>query len=276
MLDMVAFINVAGRAGTVALQNVAGLADTHVTVQGNNITIPDQCNKICGVFAETEATAGSVTNQIVLSTPSLRATSLLELPAWNNNGAIAAATQIPDNNAPYNDFKEVPIPLVPGEALQCLTAVDVAAVAEAPVVLVTLCDKIVPVIPAEGQRIETVYADAQAAAVINVWSPTAIVFRQALRAGSYAVVGFKATGTSMTGARLVFGNQGPRPGVVATNNAVASPGDSVDQQKGLFRYGRMGIFGTFSHVNPPVVEVLCSIADAAANMHFAFDLIKIA
>lgn len=276
-LDMVAFLNVAGRAGTVALQNVAGMPDAHVTVIGNNVMVPAKCNKILGVFAETEATAGSITNQIVLSSPYMMKSALLELSCWNNNGAIAAAAQIPDNDAPFNDFKEAPIQLAAGEGLQCLTGVDVAAVAEAPVVLVFLTDGDLGLptkAPFDG-TIRHVYAQAAAAAVINVWSPTAVVFRQALEAGTYALVGMKATGVSMTAARLRFGNQAEMPGVIGTNNAVGSPGDMKDQANGIFRNGRLGVWGYFTHNNPPTVEVLCSVADAAATLSFAFDIIRI-
>lgn len=277
MLDVIAFYG--ARAGTVALNNVAGLPDTHVTVIGNNVIVPSQCPKILATYAMSQATAGSLTNQIQLSSPSLRATTLLDLCNWNANGAVVAAAQIPDNNAPYQEFKESPIDLAPGESLQALSAVDVAAVAENIFVLVFLTDGVLAQ-PFTG-RIETVIADGQAAAVINTWSPTAMVFRQALRAGTYAVVGMKATGTSMVAARLIFGNQGPRPGVLATNSPVGAAGvgsfaDSVDQFDGLFRYGRLGVFGTFSHTNPPVAEIICSVADAAAVQHFALDLIKIA
>jgi hypothetical protein len=274
-LDVVSFHNVAGRAGTVALQNVAGLADSHVTVNGNNVIVPDRCKYILGVFAQTQQTAGSVTQQIILSSPKLRETSLLELTCWAANGAIAAATQIPGNNPPFNDFKESPIELKPGEALQCLTSVDVAAVAEAPNVVVFLTDGVIPQSGGIKGRIETVYAQAAAAAVINVWSPTALNLRQALRAGTYAVVGMRATGVSMTAARLIFGNQGERPGCIATNTATGSPGATVDPCKGLFRYGRLGVWGFFSHVNPPTMEVLCSIADAAATVSVALDVIRV-
>jgi|GEM_PF-4815931 len=278
MLDMIAFYG--ARAGTVAPLNVAGLADQHVTVQGNNIIVAAQCNKIVTVFACSQATAGSLTNQITLSSPSLRATSLLELPCHNANGAVVAAAQIPDNDAPYNDFKELPIQLQPGEALQCLSAVDVAAVAENIFVIITLTDGVLAQ-PIPAGRIETVIADGQAAAVINTWSPSALVFRQALRAGTYAVVGAKFTGTSLVAARLVFGNQGPRPGVIGTNSPVGAAGvgsfaDSKDQIDGLYRYGRMGVWGTFTNVNPPQMEIICSVADAAITQHVALDLIKIA
>lgn len=281
MHDTIAFYG--ARAGTTALNNVAGLADSHVTVQGNNIIVPSQCWQILEVYAMSQATAGSLTNAIQVSSPSLRSTSLIDISNWNANGAVVAAAQIPDNNAPYNDFKEAPIPLVPGEAVQCLSSVDVAAVAENIFVIIHLTDGALvnPFKAADGTsapRIETLIFDAQAAAVINTWSPTAMVSRQALRAGVYAVVGMKFTATSGVAARLVFGNQGPRPGVIATNSAAGTGGsfsDSVDQYQGLFRYGRMGVWGTFSNVNPPQAEVICSVADTAAVMHFALDVIKI-
>lgn len=277
MLDTVAFYG--ARAGTVALLGVNGLADQHVTVQVGNIIVPLQCSKILAAYGMSQATAGSLTTQMLLASPSLRATTLLELCNWNANGAVVAAAQIPDNNAPYNDFKESPIDLQPGEALTMQTAVDAAAVAENVFGLVFLTDGILAC-PFTG-RIETVIFDNATAAVINTWSPTAINPRQALRAGTYAVVGMKASGVSMVAARLVFGNQGARPGVIATNSPtgaanVGSFADSVDQMNGLCRYGRLGVWGTFSHINPPQVEMICSVADPIGSCHFALDLIKIA
>ena len=93
MLDMIAFYG--ARAGTVAALNVAGLADSHVTVQGNNIIVPSQCSKILGFYGMSQATAGSLTTNLMLSSPSLRATSLLEITAFNANGAVVAAAQSP-------------------------------------------------------------------------------------------------------------------------------------------------------------------------------------
>lgn len=284
MHDTIAFYG--ARAGTTALNNIAGLADSHVTVQGNNIIVPSQCWQILEIYAMSEATAGSLTNAIQVTSPSLRATSLIDITNWNANGAVAAAAQIPDNNAPYNDFKESPIPLTPGEALQALSSVDAAAAAENIFIIIHLTDGVLvnPFKGADGispPRMETLIFDAQQAAVINTWSPTALVPRQALRAGIYAVVGMKAVGISMVAARLVFGNQGPRPGVLATNAPTGAAGvssfaDAVDQYQGLFRYGRIGVWGTFSNVNPPQAEVICSVADTAAQMHVALDVIKIA
>jgi hypothetical protein len=277
MLDMVAFLG--ARAGTVALQNLAGLPDSHITVQGNNVFVPAQCSKILALTALSQATAGSLTNQVRLTSPSLGSTSNIDLVNWNANGAVVAAAQIPDNNCPMADFKESPVDLQPGEGLQALTAVDVASVAENVIIPIVLTDGAL-INPLKG-RIETIIFDGQAAAVANAWTPSALVPRQALRAGTYAVVGMKSVGTTQVAARLIFGNQGARPGVISTNAAVGAAGvgsfsDAVDQYQGLFRYGRLGVWGTFSHLNPPQSEILCSAADAAITQHVALDLMKIA
>jgi len=283
MLDMVAFYEVRAAVVAPAVQNTAGLADQHVTVLGDNITVPSQCSKIYGVYWGSGVTAVAVpTTFALLSSPSLRATSLLELSNIDTQVGVVA-TEYPGSISlplggviPYNDFKEAPIQLVPGEALQCLSGTQAASAAEDNRVIVFLTDGNIAPMPA-GVRIESLAADAVAAAVANAWSATAIIFRQALRAGTYAVVGMRASGQSMTAARLIFGNQGARPGTIATSGGAAYVGQFIqrDFADGLFRYGRSGIWGTFTHTNPPTVEVFCSVADAAANMHFILDIIKI-
>jgi hypothetical protein len=44
---------------------------------------------------------------------------------------------------------------------------------------------------------------------------------------------------------------------------------------GLFRRGRLGVWGVFSTPNYPNVEILSSVADAAIAQHVTLDLIKI-
>jgi len=293
MLDMIAYFENRAGVAVPALGNVAGVPDAHVTVIGDNITVPYQCNKILSVTALSGVTGvGTPTVDVVLSSPSLRATSLLECPSIQNCGIFAAATLIPGvsvvaaaavpnpaNMPPFNDFKEAPVELQAGEALQCLTSNAGAPAIEAVVVVVTLTDGILAQ-PFTG-RIETVIADVPVGApvpVVNVWSPLPLVSRQVLRAGTYALIGAKACSPSMVACRFVLGNQGSRPGTVA--NAVSAglttQFDSPDVCDGLFRYGRAGVWGTFTHVNPPVAEVLCSVADAVATIHVALDVIKIA
>jgi hypothetical protein len=275
-----AFYQVRAAVVYPALQNVNGLADQHVTVQGVNIIVPSQCNKIIGVYWGAALTALAVpTYAAILSSPSLRATSLVQLCSIDSQ-VTGAGVEYPGAGALplgtticYNDFKEAPIQLVPGEALQVLSATQAASAVETNRVIVFLTDGNIAPMPA-GARIETVMADAQAAAVANVWQATAIVFQQALRAGTYAVVGMSAHGVTMTAARLVFGNQGARPGVIGTNGVLGTMAQP-DVANGLFRYGRLGVWGTFTHTNPPVVEVLCQAADAAATMRFALDIVKI-
>jgi hypothetical protein len=281
MLDTVAFYEVRAAVVYPAIANTAGLADPHVTVVGDNIIVPPQCNKIIGVYWGAALTALAVpTYSAMLASPSLRATTLLQL-ANVDQQVTGAGVEYPGVNSlplgghvPYNDFKEAPIPLVPGEALSCLSATQAASAVETNRVIVFLTDGNIATMPA-GVRIETVVADAAAPAVANAWTPTAIAFQQALRAGTYAVVGMKACGVTMTAARLIFSNQGARPGCIGSNG-VLGPMGQVDHANGLFRQGRLGIWGTFTSTNPPVAEVLCQAADAAAAMRFALDIVKIA
>jgi hypothetical protein len=279
MMDSIAFYG--ARAGTVALLNVAGLPDTHTFVNGNNVAVPSPCNKIAGIFCCSQATAGSLTNQIRFSSPSLGRTSLIDICNHNANGAVVAAAQIPDANAPFNDFHHAPRPLNAGESLQMTSAVDVAAAAENIFGIVFLTDGNMSLPDVLPNPIETVIFDGQAAAVINTWSPSALVPRQNLQKGTYACVGMKYTGTSGVAARLSgFINQTARPAVIATNSPVGAAGvgsfaDSVDQAQGLFRYGRMGVLGVFPSESPPQSEIICSVADAAITQHWALDLIRL-
>lgn len=292
MLDMIAYWE--NRAGTIPLNPVAGLGagESHVTVIGDNITVPDQCTKVAGALIVSGVTGvATPTIGAVLSSPSLRATSLPELPTILDCGIYAAATHNPGvsvvaaaavNNPgiaiPYNDFKEAPIELKAGEALQLLTANVGAPAIEAVVGVVVLTDGVLDCPPTfKGLRVETVIGDVAAAAVAYTWTPSAFVLRQALRAGLYAVVGMKATSPSMIAARLVFGNQGARPGCIgrATGAGLTTQFNCADPCKGVFRYGRLGIWGVFTHTNPPVVESLCSVADGAGTIHIALDVVKI-
>jgi hypothetical protein len=278
MLDMIAFYEVRAAVVYPAYQNTAGLADQHVTVLGDNITVPDICNKIIGVYWGAALTALAVPVRLAqLASPSLM--PRLEIGAVDSQ-VTGAGVEYPGAGALplssaicYNDFKEAPIPLIPGESLQALSATQAASAVETNRILVFLTDGQIDKMPA-GVRIRTIAADLAAPAVANVWTPSAVVFRQALDAGKYAVVGMKAVGVTMTAMRLVFGNQGARPGVIG-NNGVLGPLGQENIGAGLFRYGRLGVWGTFTHTNPPTVEVLCQAADAAATMFVYLDVVKI-
>lgn len=278
MLDCLMFYQVRAAVVFPAVQNVAGAADQHVTVLGNNVTVPEQCNKIVGVYWGAALTALAVPVVAAqLSSPSLM--PRLEIGAVDSQ-VTGAGVEYPGAGALplssaicYNDFKDAPIPLKSGEALQCLSSTQAASAVETNRVIVFLTDGVIDKMPA-GIRIHSMIADAAVPAVANVWTPTAIAFRQALPAGKWAVVGMKAVGVTMTAARLVFGNQGARPGCIG-NNGVLGTLAQENIAAGLFRYGRLGVWGSFSSQNPPTAEVFCQAADAAATMHFVLDLVQI-
>jgi hypothetical protein len=278
-LDTIAFYEVRAAVVYPAFQNTAGLADQHVTVLGDNITVPEQCNKIIGVYWGAALTALAVPTRLAqLSSPSLMPRlELCEVDSQVTGAGVEypGAGSLPLGSAIcYNDFKEAPVPLKSGEALQALSATQAASAVETNRVIVFLTDGVIDRMPV-GVRIHTIAADLAAPAVANAWTPSAIVFRQALEAGKYAVVGMKAVGVTMTCMRLVFGNQGARPGCIGSNG-VLGPLGQENIAAGLFRYGRLGVWGTFTNTNPPTVEVLCQAADAAATMSVYLDVVKIA
>ena len=90
-------------------------------------------------------------------------------------------------------------------------------------------------------------------------------FPVSLAAGKYQVVGMRANGTNLVAARLVFGNQGPRPGCPAVN-------DEVDQDYPLFRDGKLGVWGEFTNSNPPTLDAL-GVTDTAQEVFL--DLIQV-
>lgn len=277
-LDCLAFYEVRAAVVYPAFQNTAGLADQHVTVLGDNVIVPDRCNKIVGVYWGAALTALAVPTRLAqLSSPSL--IPRLEIAHVDSQVAGAGVEYPGAGSLPlgssicYNDYKEAPIQLESGEALQCLSATQAASAVETNRVIVFLTDGVIDKIPA-GAQIRTMAADLAAPAVANVWTASAIVFRQPLMAGKYAVVGMKAVGVTMTACRFVFGNQGERPGCIGSNG-ILGPLAQEAIGGGLFRFGRLEVWGTFSSTNPPTVEVLCQAADAAATMSVYLDLIRI-
>lgn len=274
MLDTIAYTQ-ALAAGTAVLQAINGAADDHVTVNGNQVIVPSQCNKIVGAIIYCGCTAVPADNPtwVQLSSPSLRATSLVDMQ--NFNSIVAVGGSLPITDPAYNDFKEAPIELMPGEALQALIANGAGGGAVTPDVIVFLTDGNLAT-PLQG-RIESIRCTATAAAVARTWTNDPLVFTQALRAGTYAVVGMKFQSTTGLAARLVFGNQGARPGTPGCPVITAAGITNVlDPARGIFRYGRLGVWGTFSHINPPVAQKYCVAADAAAVGTYVLDVIKIA
>lgn len=252
------------------LQNLAGLPDTHVTVQGDNISVPSDTPNLMAIYAQGGCTDNvAVMTQCRLQAPSLK--PYLDIAAYTPFAA-AIAGHIPISPTPLNNYVGKGINLVPGENMQIATAENNATDDRAALVGLWLGDGNYNLGAIRNYPIETVRFIGQAAAVAAVWSPSAIVFDQALKAGTYAVVGMKLNSTTPVIARLIFANQGARPGCIGYTVPVAGVGPVENP---MFRNGNLGVWGTFSHSNPPQMELLCQAADAAAVQIGYLDVVRI-
>ena len=254
----------------VLLQNLAGLADTHVTVQGDNISVPSDTPNLMAIYAQGGCTDNTaVMTQCRLQAPSLK--PYLDVAAFTPFAA-AIGGHLPISPTPINNYLGKGINLVPGENMQITTAEDNGTDDRAALVALWLGDGNYDLGAIRNLPIETVRFVGQAAAVAAVWSPSAMVFDQALKAGTYAVVGMKLIATTPVAARLIFANQGARPGCLGyvTPAAGVAPVENP-----LFRNGNLGVWGTFTHSTPPQMELLCQAADAAAVQIGYLDVVQI-
>ena len=250
------------RTGTTALSEVAGLADQHVAVSGDNITVPPSWNQILAAWAG----MSNATDTLVsarLSAPSMRDKTLLDLA--NLEAIAAGGTLEPSSPTPINVFLDRPVQLVSGEFLNLLMAATGTTAANLCTGVVFLGDGNYGN-PYAGQPIQTVRATASTTLVANAWTACTITLDQQLQAGRYAIVGMRAQSAGAKAARLVMQETAARPGVIAYDS-------NGDIEHPMFRSGHMGVFGTFVHTAIPQVEFLSLSADTSEVVYL--DIVKI-
>ena len=124
-------------------------------------------------------------------------------------------------------------------------------------------------VPAPLGPIFTARATSTITTVVGSWVLGSFAFEQTLPSGRYAVVGMHATGATSALCRIIFpGGTTLRPGVIVMPNA-----DAVILSQ-PFRYGAMGLWGTFINTAQPQVELLGTSAASIALTLF-LDLVKI-
>ena len=275
MFRLVAFHEVATAADadtSVTLANLAGLADQGVTVVGDNIQVPPETRNLMAVYAQGGSlTAGetAILDQARLEAPSLQ--PYIDLAAVTGLAATAD-DQVPLSPTAINNFLGKGINLVGGESMQLKTAESVAGDDRAATVLIWLGDGNYGIgnIMAAGMKTVRATAAITATALGNAWNAGALTFEQALEAGVYAVVGMKMFSATAIAGRLIFPNQGARPGCIG----YATPATGVGAiENPMFRNGNLGIWGTFSHTAPPQLEMLAAAADTAEEVYL--DVVKV-
>jgi hypothetical protein len=233
------------------LTNIAALADPHVTVSGNRVTVPGDLPNILGIYA-----GGAHFTQARVSAPSLLSAVLPDIAPLN----VSAEPTVP---TPYLDLFENPIPLTAAEQLEALGAGDETS-SEYKTILVWLGRG--PITPYKGPYY-TVRGTGSTTLTAYAWTNVAITLGQTLPAGRYQVVGFRAQSTGAIAARLVFPGGTWRPGVIAYDSV-------ADVESPRFRFGNCGVFGEFAHDQPPTVDFLSVSADTSQVVWL--DIIKVA
>lgn len=111
----------------------------------------------------------------------------------------------------------------------------------------------------------TLRATASITAVANTWTTGTMSFDQNLPSGEYSVIGMSAIGTNLAAARLAFAGGTYRPGVLAQTAIANHPGD-------YGRFGKLGLFGVFTNVNIPNLEILAVGANSSQEVYL--DVVK--
>jgi len=234
------------------LQNVAGIPDPHVTVDGDDIIVPAFANMILGCWG-----CGTTLDRVKLVSPELRKITNVEISPLNRG---EQNTLDPVRLALY---KENPIQLATAEALNG-QAIHSAAAAEQQTIVVALCDG--RPTPVEGANIRTVRCTSKVTLTAYQWTNGAIEFDETLPSGTYRIVGMRAESAGLIAARLVLVGYHYRPGVPGVQTALHKEAEQ-------FRMGRMGVFGEFEHTTPPTVDFLSSSADTSEVV--LLDLVKV-
>lgn len=239
-------------ASNSALALITAIADQHVTVSGDDITVPE-LDQVLGAFFMSPSI-----EEAQLSSPSLRRFILHDFhPLWTLDYLSQLYPQ-------YHDFKENPLQLERGEKLNVL--INNGGNSEGNYGLVWICDG-TPV-PAKGQ-IRTIRATLTGSDSSMVWKNAAITLSQTLPVGRYAVVGMLArpgNEQQLIAARLVFVGGSWRPGIMG---GMAR----IDLRPQIFRNGNLGIWGEFESDQPPTIDYL-SKGDTG-TIYLYLDLIQL-
>lgn len=224
--------------------------DQTVFTQGDLIRIPPGRNHL---LAELFATPATTQNYFRFETPSIRTQNNQYLPF-----ASTVTSNVDERFLCWHPRD--PRILEVAEQAQFLVNTDDAG-AQDHVAVVWLGDGPAPVV---GGKIFTVRATAAIAQAAGVWRQGVLTFQEQLPYGDYDVVGLRVQAATGTVGRLIFTESQFRPGCLV---ASSSNGPSLL----YFRYGLMGVWGTFNTNQPPQLEMLGGTATAQV-VHF--DLIR--
>ncbi len=235
---------------SATLARIAALADPHVTVNGDDVTVPEGLDQLLGFFfLGPNFTLGR------LDSPQLR-----RFAPFDVEPADVAAE--PASPSALHDFFETPTALKENEILEAWMAED-AAGASRVTAIVWLGDG--PVAPVTGD-IRTIRATNATTLVANAWTNGALTLGSTLPAGRFQLVGARAQSAGLQAFRFVPQRESIRPG------AIGYDADG-DLESPRFRNGRAGSWFEFAHNALPTADFLSNSADTAQVLHL--DLIQV-
>ena len=222
-----------------ALVNIAAINDDSVFTSGDDIRVPVALPYLIGSAALISATTPV---QAQLQSPSLRQVANIDIEPCALGLVFGDPAELAFH--PTN-----PIPLRGDESLNFLVNTNPAG-AELHYGLVWFSDGSQQSVSGD---IFSVRATMSVTGVANAWVNGSLTFSQDLPVGTYDVVGMRVRGAGLVAARLNFIGGAWRPGVPG---AIAID-DKISEQ---FRYGRMGVYGSFHTNTPPSVEIVAAAA----------------
>lgn len=230
-------------------EKLTAVTDEHIKTSGDVVVVPE-LNKLLGFLG-----IGEDIYDVQIASPSLRRMALLDIAPVEN----AALPVFP------------PEPIIKGKSLitldedEFLTVYagnsNIANKQESAIIF--LSDDMVA--PLEGP-IFTIKATGTAPATAYAWDSGALTLAQELPVGDYKLVGARCEQDHTIAFRFIFIGGIWRPGGIA----VASI-DAKDPK--FFRYGQLGIWGTFAHNRVPSVEFFGDGTGGTANVYL--DLMKV-
>ena len=246
------------RTAITALEPVAGTDDDHVTVQGDDILVPT-LNRLVGAYAGHGVTGTTGTPaQAYLSSPNMRRVSRHEIPKLDNF-ELTPVVDVVDM------FPDSPIPLETGEALNAYLENTAVCALGRCMVGAWLADAALH--PLYGD-IRTIRATSTITGTLAVWDSGPLALDYDLPVGRYQLVGARClAGATSQLFRFIFVEGRWRPGGVSVR-VVTDPGIPI------FRGGRLGLWGEFTHRQLPRLEVLN--VETVADPTVFLDVIKVA
>lgn len=229
--------------------DTAALADSILTIQNGHFLPQRQLPLLFGAVASTNM------QRARLSTPSLLQVTTPFLRPINAGVTFGVPQRV-------QDWHDDPLVLAALEEVSLLTTHAGAAAENVYGVFGGLWQQT----PVPAGNIYTLRGTSVGPAVANVWTQIAMTWQVALPTGLYALIGAEVFSATNIATRFILENQVPRPGCLGIQ-ALTNYGDE------MFRVGGLGTWGQFHNYAMPLVETLCTAADASFEVYI--DLVRI-